>query len=153
MPDSKEYNLEYLKQEQMRNIAPKEPEALSLGDLIKPLFNRIAVQVETKKELMPSGLYIPIETARTVHEQRATQGTVVAVSWADDEDEGDDDLESAPHRVSVGDVVLFGKYTGTSIFWQPDRTQDRQQVILMQEKDVLAVLLSPEQARNIKVKA
>lgn len=149
------------------------PSPLTLADLIQPLFGRIVIQVETKAEWTPSGLYIPVDTARTVHEQRATQGKVVAVSWGEAVripsgstegidlepgkaylmDDDDEELSQAPHAVSVGDTVLFGKYTGTKITWQPDRTKDRQDVIIMQERDVLAVLHSPEQARNIKVKA
>jgi chaperonin GroES len=121
------------------------PAPLSLGDLIDPMPGKIAVQIETKKEWTPSGLFIPLETARTVHDQRATQGKVVAIG------ESDDDLES-PGIVALGDTVLFGKYTGTKISWQPDRKAERQDVIIMQERDVLAVLRSPDQARNIKVR-
>lgn len=133
--------------EYQRGIPPEKP--LSLGDLIEPMPGKIAVQIETKKEMTPGGLYIPIDTARSVHEARATQGRVVAIG-SDDED----DLASAPSRVSIGDTVIFGKYTGTKISWHPggDRTKDKEELVIMYEKDLLAILRSPEEARHIKVK-
>lgn len=126
--------------------------AVTLGQLVRPMPGKIVVQVETKNEVTPGGLFIPVETARSIHEQRATQGKVVAIG-ADDEG----DLESAPSLVNLGDVVLFGKYTGTKVEWQPPAPEGqprppKEQVIIMFEKDVLAVLLSPEQATGIKVK-
>lgn len=135
---------------------------IGLGDMIVPMPGKIAVQVETKEEFRPGGLFIPIDTARSVHEQRATQGVVVA--HGDDDPDDEEDLDSPPPRVKVGDVVLFGKYTGTKITWQPPTPEgfvpskdnpppQRQEVIVMYEKDVLAVLLTPEQAKNIKVKS
>lgn len=132
-----------------------EEKPVTLGDLIAPMPGKIAVQVDTKNEFTPGGLFIPVETARTIHEARATQGIVVA--HGDDSDE-DDDLESPPPRTKVGDTVLFGKYTGTKITWQPPTPEGqkerppREEVIVMHEKDVLAILLSPEQAKNIRVK-
>lgn len=128
---------------------------LTLGDLVEPMPGKIAVMIDTRNEFTPGGLFIPVDTARTIHEARATQGVVVA--HGDIDDDSDDDLESPPVRVNIGDTVLFGKYTGTKIIWQPDAGPDgirpsRQEVIVMYEKDVLARLLSPEQAKNIKVK-
>lgn len=118
----------------------------SLGDLIRPLPGKVAVLVESKKEWTPSGLFIPVDTARSVHEERATQGTVIAIG------EDEEDLESAPLPIKKGDVVIFGKYTGTRIVYQPDRMKDRETVIVMQVSSILAVLMSPEEARNLKVR-
>lgn len=128
---------------------------VTLGDLIEPMPGKIAVKIDTKGEITPGGLYVPVDTARTIHEARATQGVVVA--HGDDFDD-DDDLESPPPRTKLGDTVLFGKYTGTKIIWQPPTPEGakerppREEVIVMHEKDVLAILRSPEQAKNIKVK-
>lgn len=133
-----------------------EARPIGLGDMILPMPGKIAVKVDTKNEITPGGLYIPEATARTIHEARATQGVVVA--HGDDDDEDDDNLDAPPPRTKIGDTVLFGKYTGTKITWQPPTPEGekvkppREEVIVMYEKDVLAILLSPEQAKNIKVK-
>jgi len=131
------------------------PEPVNLGDLIQPMPGRIAVQIETKSERTPTGLFIPVDTARSIHEQRATQGRVVAIGDETDEVQDlDDDVSSL---LKLGDTVLFGKYTGTKISWNPPDIngirQERQEVVIMHEKDVLAILRSPEQVRNLKVKA
>lgn len=130
----------------------REP-AVSLGDLIDPMPGKIVVQVATKDEFTPGGLYIPVDTARTIHEARATQGVVVAIGGETDEPvELEDDLTGL---LKIGDTVLFGKYTGTKVEWQPDpeNRNKREQVIIMMERDVLAILRSPEQARGLKVKS
>lgn len=118
----------------------------SIADMIRPCADKIAVLVASKSEHMPSGLFIPEDTARSIHEDRPTQGEIVALG-ADVEDFG------------IGDIVIFGKYTGTKIKYRPtkpdgsvDRTVDSQTVIVMNESAVLCVLLTPEQARNLKVR-
>lgn len=116
-----------------------EKPQVSLGDMIQPLAGKVAVLVETKDEITAGGLYIPVETARSVHEDRPTRGVVVAVG--DDVDE-----------VEVGQTVIFGKYTGTKIKYQIDRSVSAETVIIMDERSILTVLLSPEEASNIKVR-
>lgn len=136
-------------------MSESEETPVGLGDMILPMPGKIAVQVDTKNEITPGGLFIPVDSVKTIHESRATQGVVVAHG---DDTEDEDDLDSAPPRTKVGDTVLFGKYTGTKITWQPPTPEGsavrppREEVIVMYEKDVLAILLSPEQAKNIKVK-
>jgi len=126
------------------------PDEVNFADLIRPMPGKIAVLVETKSQRTPSGLYIPEDTARSIHEEKATQGTVVAVgSSVDDEDS---DLD-APTPVSLGDVVLFGKYTGTVLKYQPDdRTKDPQKIVIMSASAILAVLMSPDQAKSFNVR-
>lgn len=121
---------------------PAEAEPLTLGDLVEPCEGRLVVEVEVKAERTPSGLYIPEETARTIHEERPTQGRVVAVT--DDED----DFE-------VGDWVIFGKYNGTKLSRsvEVDGKREREVVIVLNAKDVLAKLRSPEQVRGLKVRS
>lgn len=119
---------------------------VSLADMIRPAPGKIAVLVESKSERTPSGLLIPVDTVRSIHEEKATQGTVIS--------KGDEDDDSF---VNIGDVVLFGKYTGTKIKYRPERPAnepqaDQETVIIMTEASVLAVLLTPEQAANFKVR-
>ena len=124
-----------------------------LARWIEPMPGKIGVLVESKKEYTPSGLYIPVETARTIHEDRATQGTVFALG-------DDEDLEEPSLPIKVGDIVVFGKYSGTQIKWrplgpdgQPDRTRPEEKVIIMSTSSVLAVLRNPDIAGEIKVRA
>ena len=142
-----ERNLGFKATEEM---AAETPPKFLLGDLIEPMPGKIAVQIETKKEFTSAGLYIPVATARTIHEERATQGKVVAVGNDDD-----DDLESAPAKIKVGDTVLFGKYSGTKIEYLPDpkKRDEKEQVIVMQERDVLAILRSPAEASKLRVRS
>lgn len=118
----------------------------NLADLIDPMPGKIAVLVETKDEITPAGLYIPEDSARTIHESRATQGTVVAIG-----EEDPDDLESPPSRLKVGDVVIFGKYAGTKVTYKPNR-ETKQAVIIMGERDILAIVRLPAEAAHLKVK-
>ena len=114
---------------------------MNLTDIIEPWGGRIAVRVETKKEFTPSGLYIPIDTAASIHAQRPTQGEIVAMGGYDDDPEtplsdDDDDLH-------LGDYVLFNKHAGYKISYQPKATDDqprpdKEEIILLSEKDVLA---------------
>lgn len=139
-----EYVTEAAAQDFANSLAAEEP--LTLADMIRPAPGKIAVLVESKSERTPSGLLIPIDTVRSIHEEKATQGTVIS--------KGDEDDDSF---VNIGDVVLFGKYTGTKIKYRPERPAnepqaDQETVIIMTEASVLAVLLTPEQAANFKVR-
>lgn len=127
---------------------------VALGALLDPAPGLIVVQVETKQEVTSSGLVIPVDVARSVHEQRPVQGTVVAIGDYDE----DDDLEvaedvSAPF-VTLGDQVIFGRYTGTRVEWVPPgkRKDEKQVCVIMRAADVLAKLRTPEQAKNLKVR-
>lgn len=142
-----EYMTEAAAQDFANSLAAEEP--LTLADMIRPAPGKIAVLVESKSERTPSGLLIPLDTARSIHEEKATQGTVIA--------KGDEDDEDEESFVKLGDVVLFGKYTGTKIKYRPERPAnepqaDQETVIIMTEASVLAVLLTPEQAANFKVR-
>ncbi len=112
---------------------------MNLTDIIEPWGGRIAVRVETKKEFTPSGLYIPIDTAASIHAQRPTQGEIVAMGGYDDDPEtplSDDELK-------LGDNILFNKHAGYKISYQPKHDEgtprpDKEEIILLSEKDVLA---------------
>lgn len=125
---------------------PTSASEVKLGDLIEPTPGRLAVEVNVKEERTKSGLFIPRDTTRSQHEQKATQGIVVALG-----DEDEDDLENPPSKIKLGDTVLFGKYSGTEVLYQPDRTKDPQKVFILNVRDILAVLRSPEEAANIRI--
>lgn len=128
---------------------------VTLGEMIRPMPGKLAVLINTKDEITPQGLFIPRDLVASIHEQRPTSGKVVAIGdEGEDSSDPDSDLQTPPRRVSLGDTVLFGKYSGTKISWQnPTKRDHKEEVVILLERDILAVLISPEQAANIKVKS
>ena len=91
---------------------------------VSPLADRVVVKALEETEQMRGGLYIP-DTAK----EKPQQGEIVAVGPGRF-DEG----KRVPMDVKVGDKVLYGKYSGTEV------TIDGEQLIILREGDVLAVL-------------
>lgn len=116
----------------------------SLAEILKPMPGKIAVQVAVKDEIFGGGLYIPVDVARSIHDQKPTQGVIIAI--------GEEFLEEAEGNLAVGDNVVFGKYSGTQITWQPDRTKPAEKIILLQFRDILCKLNVPEESGNLTVK-
>lgn len=129
---------------------------MNLSEIIEPWGSRIAVRVETKSEFTPGGLYIPVDTARTIHEQRPTQGEIVAMSASlIDEDPEAPIFEG---ELQIGDFVLFNKHAGHKISYQPPQEEgkprpEREDIILLSEKDVLARIKVKVDGESLKVKA
>ena len=92
---------------------------------IKPLADRIVVEPLEETEEMRGGLYIP-DTAK----EKPQQGTVIAVGPGRRSEKGD----LIEVEISVGDRVLYGKYSGTEV--AVDGTDN----LIVKESDVLAVL-------------
>ena len=91
---------------------------------IRPLGDRViveALQAETSK----SGIIIP-DTAK----EKPQQGKVIAVGEGRLSDTGD----RLKPEVKEGDVVLFGKYSGTEI------ELESKELLILRETDILAVL-------------
>jgi chaperonin GroES len=91
---------------------------------IAPLADRVVVKALEETETMRGGLYIP-DTAK----EKPQQGEIVAVGPGRTEDG-----KRVPMEVKVGDKVLYGKYSGTEV------TVDGEQVLILRESDVLAVI-------------
>ena len=87
---------------------------------IKPLADRVLVQPAAAEEKTASGLYIP-DTAK----EKPQKGTVVAVG---------NGKKDEPLTVTVGDTVLFGKYSGTEL------NVEGQDFLIMRESDIFAIL-------------
>ncbi|MEJ2547396.1 MAG: co-chaperone GroES [Gemmatimonadota bacterium] len=92
---------------------------------IKPLADRIVVEPLEETEEMRGGLYIP-DTAK----EKPQQGTVIAVGPGRRSEKGD----LIAVEISVGDRVLYGKYSGTEV------AVDGTDYLIVKESDVLAVL-------------
>jgi chaperonin GroES len=91
---------------------------------VKPLADRVVIKALEDGEQMRGGLYIP-DTAK----EKPQQGEIVAVGPG-----RYDDGKLVPMSVSVGDKVLYGKYSGTEV------TIENEQYLILRESDVLAVI-------------
>jgi len=92
---------------------------------VKPLSDRVVVQPLEDAEQMRGGLYIP-DTAK----EKPSQGEVVAVGPGKVSDDG----ARLDMDVSVGDKVLYGKYSGTDV------TLGGEEYLILRESDILAIV-------------
>lgn len=98
---------------------------MSAAEKIQPLADRIVVKPLEEAEQMRGGLYIP-DTAK----EKPQQGEIVAVGPGKVSEGG----ERVAPEVSVGDKVLYGKYSGTEV------TVEGNEYLILRESDVLAIL-------------
>jgi chaperonin GroES len=98
---------------------------------IRPLQDRIVVKRLEGESKTKGGIIIP-DTAK----EKPIEGKVVAVGNGKALKDG----KLRPLDVKVGDVVLFGKYSGTEI------KLDGEEHVLIREDDVLAVTEGSSQA-------
>jgi chaperonin GroES len=92
---------------------------------VTPLADRVVVKPVDEAEQMRGGLYIP-DTAK----EKPSQGEVVAVGPGKVADDG----SRVAMDVSVGDKVLYGKYSGTDV------TLDGEEYLILRESDILAIV-------------
>lgn len=93
--------------------------------MIKPLGERIVVEVQGKASKTESGLFLP-DTAK----EKPQEGIVLAVG-------GGKVLESgavAPMEIKVGDRVLFAKYTGNEV------KVDDKNLLIIRQADILGII-------------
>ena len=93
--------------------------------MIKPLADRIVVKPAEAEQKTSSGLFIP-DNAK----EKPMQGKVVAVGPGRKNDKG----ELVAMEVKVGDVVLYGKYSGTEV------SVDGENYLIVKESDIFATL-------------
>ena len=92
---------------------------------IKPLEDRVVVEAMAADETTASGSILP-DTAQ----EKPQQGTVVGVGKGKNNEDG----TTSKMTVKAGDVVLYGKYSGTEI------TNEGKHLLIMRESDILAIL-------------
>lgn len=92
---------------------------------IRPLADRVVVKPTEQEEKKQGGIIIP-DTAK----EKPQQGKVIAVGPGRITDSG----EKIALEVKVGNIVLYGKYSGTEV------TLDDEDYLIMRESDILAVL-------------
>jgi chaperonin GroES len=91
---------------------------------IKPIAgtnNRVVIEATAAEEKTLSGIIIP-DSAK----EKPQKGIVVSVS--------EEDEKMMKPKVKVGDVVLYGKYSGTEI------SVDGKEFLIMRESDILAIV-------------
>ena len=92
---------------------------------VKPLADRVIIKAAEAEEMTKGGIILP-DTAK----EKPQQGEVVAVGPGKVSDSG----SLVDVTLKIGDKVLYGKYSGTEI------TVDGEDVLIMRESDILAVL-------------
>ncbi|MDY0200074.1 MAG: co-chaperone GroES [Bacteroidales bacterium] len=87
---------------------------------IKPLADRVLVEPLEAEEKTASGIFIP-DTAK----EKPQKGTVVALGAG---------TKDVTMEVKKGDLVLYGKYSGTEI------SLDGKEYLMMKQSDILAIV-------------
>jgi len=87
---------------------------------VKPLSDRVLVKPAPAEEKTAFGIIIP-DTAK----EKPQKGEVIAVGTG---------KKDEPMTVKVGDLILYGKYSGTEI------NVDGTEYLIMRESDIYAVL-------------
>jgi chaperonin GroES len=92
---------------------------------IKPLGDRVIVKAKEAEETTKGGIILP-DTAK----EKPIEGTIVAVGAGKVTEEG----KLVAMSVKVGDIVLYGKYSGTEI------KIDGEEYLIMRESDVYGIV-------------
>ena len=90
---------------------------------IRPLDDRVVVEPVEAEEMTAGGIVLP-----SAAKEKPQRGTVVAVGPGRMLDSG----ERGGVSVSIGDVVIYGKYGGTDI------EVDGDEIKILREADILA---------------
>lgn len=97
---------------------------------LKPLADRVLVEPIEDEEITPGGIVLP-ETAK----EKPQRGKILAVGPGGRDEDG----KLITMEVSVGDIVLFAKYSGSEV---PIKIGGKKLLILRQS-DLLAILNEP----------
>lgn len=92
---------------------------------LKPLENRVIVKPLEAEEKTAGGIILP-DTAK----EKPMRGKVTAVGPGKMNDEG----KRLPLEVKKGDVVIYGKYSGT------DFKINNEEYLILRDSDMLAVI-------------
>ena len=92
---------------------------------IRPLHDRVIVKRIDEERKTASGIVIPDTAA-----EKPDQGEVLAVGKGKKNDEG----KLITLDVKVGDRILFGKYSGSTV------RVDGDELLVMREEDIMAVV-------------
>ena len=93
---------------------------------LQPLADRIIIQPLSAEEVTKGGIVLP-DTAK----EKPQEGKVVAAGKGKVLDNG----QIQALEVKVGDIVLYGKYSGTEI-----KDKDGSALLIIREEEVLAIV-------------
>ncbi|WP_161879026.1 co-chaperone GroES [Alkalibacterium sp. MB6] len=93
--------------------------------MLKPLGNRVLLEVKKEEEKTASGLVLP-DSAK----EKPQTATVVAVGEGRVLDNG----QRAAMEVSVGDTVVFEKYAGSELKY------DGKEYLVVKDTDIVAIM-------------
>ena len=94
---------------------------------IRPLHDRVIVKRIEEERKTPGGIVIPDNAA-----EKPDQGEVLAIGTGKVMDDG----KVRPLAVKVGDRVLFGKYSGSTV------KMDGNELLVMREEDIMGVIVT-----------
>ena len=92
---------------------------------IRPLHDRVIVKRIEEERKPAGGIVIPDNAA-----EKPDQGEVLAIGTGKVMDDG----KVRPLAVKIGDRVLFGKYSGSSV------KMDGDELLVMREEDIMGVV-------------
>ena len=92
---------------------------------IRPLHDRVVVKRMEEEKTSPGGIVIPDSAT-----EKPIKGEVIAIGNGKIQENGN----VQPLDGKVGDIVLFGKYSGTEV------KVDSDELVVMKEDDIMAVL-------------
>ena len=92
---------------------------------LRPLHDRVIVKRMEEERMSAGGIVIPDSAT-----EKPVRGQVLAVGNGKILDNG----EKRPLDISVGDTVLFGKYSGTEV------KVEGEEILVMREEDIMAVI-------------
>jgi len=93
---------------------------------IRPLRDRVVIKRIDEERTSQGGIVIP----DTANNEKPTRGEVCFIGTGEILKDG----KVIPHELKVGDIVLFGKYSGTEV------KIDNKEYVIMREEDILAVV-------------
>lgn len=99
----------------------------------RPLHDRVVVRRVTTDEKTRGGIIIP-DTAK----EKPSEGEILAVGPGGRDEAG----KLIPIDVKVGDIVLFGKWSGTEV------KIDGEDLLIMKESDILGVVEKSSSAKK-----
>ncbi len=99
----------------------------------RPLHDRVLVRRVAEEEKTAGGIIIP-DTAK----EKPMQGEIIAVGSGSKAEDG----KVTPLDVKVGDIILFGKWSGTEV------KMDGEELLIMKESDIMGVIEGAKKSKK-----